>query len=587
MVKENLPKREFKNCIKALKNEGITINESVFFHFSIFGNVFEKDNELIVEIWLNLIDKNFYPVKHNKSLYISIEIKSQIMNQYPFGSIYDFEGFLVNTPKHSIDQLIEFNLNSNELSYKDTGFYKKIDTDLFALTPKNSDVLRGYPYYYSYNRNKDLKIIIPINVVITSFFFNEKVGSNAIHSILRVSDILEKVKSHIIKKDNNIEGEIFRPSGLFDTNKEFFQIFKHLFTEKGTGRKSLERLIGYHLHSTLKRRKGFLNTKIPFDDISLNLLGQFIDNEKKVFYCYSLSYLERENHYKTKTITIKKEKTKYKKPNEAKPIKLKANNYDKINLSEVLDEPSYNPSSPGVDIIHPISETPTSYSPLMKTKDLEGKETDVYIIVGSNKGTHFDSITDNIDNQDPDSTSVKASHTPEDKKKLEWNKVAIQSLKEICLEKEIKGKFLYLDNGKNVKIDLNNSEKKNVISNINLINNIKFQCLLFEFEINNHFYYFMDRGGKKLSTMFKSELGISYSSNQIKEILTTAYSKKHNGNWSSSILKKDLYKTHKILLYKSILHTKYKSEEDAIKKLKERILDRINTNDKKLKVYNL
>lgn len=585
----NLPKRQLNKSIEALKRKGINVSSSSFFHLSLFGNVIKSEKRLIQKLFLFLIEDNSYPVRHRFDDYICIEINAHFYNEYPYGAIYNHEGHLINTPENSVDKLERITINSSEIQKKKNFYHKNIDKTFFKSPSKAERVLYQYPYYL--HRNNQFKTLIPINIITEHFFFNSSISSKAIYTILRDIKILEKIKSRNWE-ENKENRFITYPNNkeMFSSVKEFKSIFKYLFTISDQGEKAIEKLISYHHHSIRNENdNGFINTYLPYEEINLNLIGQFINEEKTIFHCYYIENVfpsENQEIYNVEGPKIKVPKLKNTNLDKPKNIRLKANNYESLNDIEISQETPYNPSSPGVDIIKESEPNQTlDFVPELGIEYiLEENDENVFFALDSDEGIEFDSLTGNYDGSDSNSTAVQANIISEEIS-FEWDEIMIQTLLEICEENNYKGYFLYIDSATNnsKRIDYKNYENQNVFSIMPNKNSSNFRFLLFRFEALNKNYYFLDRGKGKYCAIFKSEANIILSINNIKRILTITYSDKYNGNWTSKSLKKKLYELDiRILVYKAMMHSSIKSDNNdnqaLINSLKKRILQRINAN---------
>ena len=171
---------------------------------------------------------------------------------------------------------------------------------------------------------------------------------------------------------------------------------------------------------------------------------------------------------------------------------------------------------------------------------------------------------------------------------FEWYEIAVRALKELCSEEGFSGYFLKIDKNDSRRVSIQSANVSRLISRIRENNYEVFDFLMFELIYEDRRYYFLDRGANHFSSFFNSESFMALNSNSIKKILKMVYSVKHRGNWTSKLLKLELYSLdERILVHSSMVHrsthNKNEPEKELVERIKTKIFKRIKISNSFLK----
>ncbi|MGG8497148.1 hypothetical protein ACQY1Q_12080 [Tenacibaculum sp. TC6] len=563
----NLPKEKFKIATKHLK----TYKTTLWYLFWKGKNFIDGDT-LYFNLWLININENKYPVTFNYKTKINVTAHSAKSSKYVLGSIYDYQGNIVNCPEVNTKGLsrIETFLNNNDLN--DKGFYNLLKgSSNYPLIDYKHEELKNVLFYKKkiIVKEKETNIIVPSQLINDFFFFS---FSTKLNNLIISGSIIECVNYIGRKNINGIETGIISQNRLEIGKKETLYYGRYFFTDNDAGLEAINQLRKEHLFQFKKgEKKVYFSSKIPFDfDINFNLIGQYIDSSN--FLANRIVGIDSNNlsFFNIDNLIISVLNDTRSAKNYDNNMSVKSKNLTINKFTKIEENNDYRNSDQTSEIYPIIEEQPKDYSFYHTPKnEVVPKESNKnkYILKQIIGGKEYTGGSVNIlgDTKEPGVTKTNIELCLYDL--IQWNNFIIKTLIEICDEKGYNGHFIKLSSVKEEICYTQYKRKINldVLSATPYGSKFFFKFILFKINFNQKNYYYFDKGAGTHSCFFSdiyhSDIESSRLTNFIRKMIVN-----ENLRWSKA-RKYDKFKPDGIIIYQPIEHKENNLKIRLLKRL--------------------
>lgn len=526
----NLPKSKL-NRIYRNKSE---LSRIKFWYLFWRGKTYLKDDTFFTKLWLIDIRSSKYPITefgHNK---IAIEVLTVNIQKYIQGSVYDTKGNCISEPIHDANGLsnIEVSINPRE-DYANKGLYRLLSNNNYPTTDYKFEVLKGASFYLKKIDLKgvDTSLVLPLQIVIDFFFFNYSTKLNNYILDNTITDLFE------------VKGEVVNEKGKYgylvqngqEISKKLMLLFaRYYFTKGNSGIKALNDLRSKHLLNLMNGDKEtYLYTNIPFSfDCTFNLVGQYLGEQKELFLASRITGFKPTNGQKpfdvdeliVSVINDTRSSQIYNN-HEVKGYNKVNNEYTGISGNEV-DHSDSDGSGNLIEI--EIEEQPFySFNEIPENRKIpKGSARDKYVQNKIINGNKFSGGTVNLRGLGGEENITKIDEITVSRL-LRWNVYALNAIKKFCKKNRCSGIFVKIGyQGENISLEEYEKGYLNVFTSFRTRQFKRTKFILFEFSVNNDFYYFFEQGSGSYSAVFRARNRMKFSKNDLNLIFLNLVSNK-------------------------------------------------------------
>lgn len=580
-----------RNLKKVYKNRP-ELNKIKFWYLFWRGKTYLKKDTFYTKLWLINIDTANYPITKFGHFKIAIEILTVNIHKYIQGSIYNASGDCISIPLHDTKGLDNIEVSVNpEQGYLTKGLYQHLSNGGYPIPDYKFEVLKSAPFYLEkVNFNgMEISIILPIQVIIDFFFFSysTKLNNYILDNI--ITDLFE-VKGEVIK-DGDRYGYLVQ-NGNQISEKLMLMFARYYFTETNSGIEAINELRSKHLIN-LKNgyEETYLYSSIPFSfNCTFKFIGQYIAEQKDIFLVHRITGFkptDGQNPFDVKELIVSVINDTRSSENQQKQ---EEKNYDKV-YNEYTgisgNETDHTDSDGSGNLIEiDVEEQPMySFNEIPdKRKIPKGSDKDRYVLNKSINGDKFSGGTTNLRGLGDDKNVVKIDEITASVL-LPWNVYAIGAIEKFCIEKKCSGNFIKLEyETENIKLEDYKEGYKNVFTSFRTKKMKRTKFILFEFFMDQGFYYFFEQGSGSYSALFRARNRMQFSKNELR-LIFLSLAKNKILLWSKKRKDDNFLIKNNLHILQPIEHAgkseipEENTEEYRIEKLVNSLKKRINSDD--------